>query len=61
MNQVYHNYEKGITPVGGNMIKNWCQTIIKLEIEPRKIKKEKPEQIETTIEIIQEGIEAKNI
>ena len=57
INQVYDNYEKGITPVGGSMIKNWCQTIIKLEKEPRKIIREKKEKKEALFEIKNETIE----
>lgn len=57
LNQVYNDYNNGTTPVGGQMIKNWCQTIIKLENNPRKIIQEKPEKKELLFTITEKGIE----
>ena len=44
-NQVYSDLEHNIRVVGGNMIRNWADTIIKLEKEPRKLIIEKPEEL----------------
>jgi len=38
------------------MLRNWSDTIIKLEKNPRKLKVEKPEKKEFLFEIKEEGI-----
>ena len=45
-----------INIVGGDMLRNWSDTIIKLEKNPRKLKVEKPEKKEFLFEIKEEGI-----
>lgn len=56
-NQVYHNIDTNqITPVGGEMIKKYCNKIILLEKDPRKIILKKPEQKQMLFEIQNKGI-----
>ena len=56
-NQVYNNFENNkIENVGGEMIKKLCSCIIRLERNPRKIIKEKPNVLEKLFEIKDEGI-----
>ena len=55
-NQVYSDLENNIKVVGGNMIRNWADIIIKLEKEPRKLRIEKPCQEEFLFEIKEKGI-----
>ena len=59
-NQVYTKIpENIITPVGGELIKKFCNKIIELEKEPRKIKLIKPEEKEILFEINEKGIKLK--
>ena len=56
-NQVYHNIDDNkIEVVGGNMIKNWSKSIIRLEKSPRKIVYEKPDNKELRFKIDNSGI-----
>lgn len=59
-NQVYTKIpENVITPVGGELIKKFCNKIIELQKEPRKIKLIKPEEKEVLFEINEQGIKLK--
>lgn len=55
-NQVYSDTKGNINVIGGNMLRNWSDNIIKLEKEPRKLKLEKPESKEFLFEIKNNGI-----
>ncbi len=56
-NQVYNNFESNkLEMVGGNMVRKLSDCIIKLEKNPRKIIREKPNIIENLFEIRDEGI-----
>ncbi len=55
-NQVYSNLENKIINVGGNMIKNLCNCIIKLDKDPRKLIVEKPNNKEILFDIKEDGI-----
>ena len=55
-NQVYSDINGNVNIVGGDMLRNWSDTIIKLEKNPRKLKVEKPEKKEFLFEIKEEGI-----
>lgn len=58
INQVYSNMEEnGINPVGGDLIKNHCKKIIRLDHNiKREIILEVPERKRAIFEIIKEGI-----
>lgn len=58
INQVYSNMEEnGINPVGGDLIKNHCKKIIRLDHNiKREIILEVPERKRTFFEIVKEGI-----
>ena len=56
-NQVYNNFETNkLELIGGNMIRNLCDCIIRLDNNPRKMTKEKPTNNENLFEIKDEGI-----
>lgn len=55
-NQVYSDINGNVNIVGGDMLKNWSDTVIKLEKNPRKLKVEKPEKREFLFEIKEEGL-----
>lgn len=55
-NQVYSDTKGNINVIGGNMLRNWSDNIIKLEKEPRKLKLEKPESKEFLFEIKNNGV-----
>jgi hypothetical protein len=56
-NQVYNNLDTNkLEMVGGNMVRNFGDCIIKLEKNPRKIIIEKPSNLENPFEIKDEGI-----
>ena len=56
-NQIYQNIDDNkVEVVGGNMIKNWSKSIIKLEKSPRKMIFEKPESKELNFKIDCSGI-----
>ena len=55
-NQVYSDINGNVKIVGGDMLRNWSDTVIKLEKNPRKLKVEKPEKKEFLFEIKEEGI-----
>lgn len=55
--QVYSSVEdEKIKNVGGNMLRNWCDVIIKLDKTPRKLIIEKPKKEEMLFEIKNEGL-----
>ena len=55
--QVYSDVEnEKIKNVGGNMLRNWCDVIIKLEKTPRKLIIEKPNKKEFVFDIKNEGL-----
>ncbi|MBU2589387.1 MAG: AAA family ATPase [Nanoarchaeota archaeon] len=58
--QIYSTMDNNIEPVGGNMLKNWCQCLIKLEKNnERKIILEKHPQnkiLNSIFEIVNKGI-----
>ena len=54
-NQVYEN-EQGFTPIGGNLVKNFADSIIELNFKPRKILFRKPVESTKDIKINNEGI-----
>ena len=57
-NQVYSNIDtKKLQVVGGNMLKNWSSVVIRMEKEPRKIIREKPESAVNSFKISNKGIE----
>lgn len=57
-NQVSTNPEDGeIKMVGGEMVKNWCNCLIELKKDPRRICLKKPEERDVSFEIINEGIQ----
>jgi len=55
-NQVYSDINGNVNIVGGDMLRNWSDTVIKLEKNPRKLKIEKPEKKEFLFEIKENGI-----
>ena len=55
-NQVYSDINGNVNIVGGDMLRNWSDTVIKLEKNPRKLKVEKPDKKEFLFEIEEEGI-----
>ena len=55
-NQVYSDVNGNVNIVGGDMLRNWSDTVIKLEKNPRKLKVEKPEKKEFLFEIKENGI-----
>src|SRR3989344_252928 len=57
INQVYSNFNTNkVQGVGGNMINKFCNVVLKLEKNPRKIIREKPNKAERLFEINNEGI-----
>ncbi|MFH1209525.1 MAG: AAA family ATPase [archaeon] len=57
LNQVYQNIDtKKVEVVGGNMVKNWSKSILRLEKNPRKIIFEKPYNKEIRFKIDDSGI-----
>jgi len=58
--QIYSTMDNNIEPVGGNMLKNWCQCLIKLEKNNERIitleKHPKNKILNTRFEIVKEGI-----
>jgi len=56
MNQIYET-KNGKNALGGKMIQNFCDKIIELEIDPRKIKIIKPKNYEFEFKITNKGIE----
>ena len=58
-NQVYANMEGKIIVVGGDMIRNWCRYLIYLNKNPRRLKVEKPFELEIDFEIKENGIVSK--
>ena len=56
-NQVYNNFENNkIESVGGKMLKNLCNYVMRLEKNPRRIIREMPNKLESLFEIRTEGI-----
>ena len=56
-NQVYESFKsEGISMVGGNMVKNLADNLIKLERDPRKLLIEKPVSKESLFDIQDKGI-----
>ena len=56
-NQVYSNFKTNdVESVGGKMIKKFCKVVIKLEKDPRKMLREKPNKVEKLFEINNYGI-----
>jgi len=55
-NQVYSDINGNVNIVGGDMLRNWSDTVIKLEKNPRKLKVEKPGKKEFLFEIKENGI-----
>lgn len=56
-NQVYKNFENNeLENVGGKIVRNFSKVMIKLEKNPRRLIKEKPNKIEYKFEIKDEGI-----
>lgn len=60
-NQVYANMEGKITVVGGDMIRNWSKILISLSKNPRRLKVEKPFELEMHFDIKEKGIVKKEI
>ena len=56
-NQVYSDKEGKIKTVGGNMIKNFSDSILELEVEPRKVVFHKPEKEEILFKIDNLGLD----
>jgi len=57
VNQVYQNIDtKKIEVVGGNMVKNWSKSILRLEKNPRRMIFEKPYVKELSFKIDDSGI-----
>src|SRR3989344_6496229 len=57
INQVYNNFNTNkVQGVGANMINKFCKVVLKLEKNPRKIIREKPNKSERLFEINNEGI-----
>ncbi len=57
-NQVYSDIDtKKIQVVGGKMLKNWSSVILKLEKEPRKILREKPDNKIKEFKILNRGLQ----
>jgi len=54
--QVYTSMENEIKNIGGNMVKNWCSSVVKLEKEPRRLIVEKPKNEEHFFTIINKGL-----
>ena len=54
--QVYSNLNGKIINVGGDMLKNWSKMIVSLSKNPRKLKIEKPFELEALFEIEEKGI-----
>ena len=54
-NQVYSDKEGQIKTVGGQMIRNFSNSIIELKLNPRKIKIHKPEENEIKFDINNSG------
>jgi len=56
-NQVYNNFNNNkLEVVGGNMVRTFCKSIMRLEKNPRKIVVEKPSNLEWFFEIKDQGI-----
>ncbi len=57
INQVYNNFNTNkVQGVGEKMINKFCKVVLKLEKNPRKIIREKPNKSERLFEINDEGI-----
>ncbi len=54
-NQVYSDQEGKVKTVGGNMIRNFSDLIMELELDPRKIIYHKPEENEINFKIDNSG------
>jgi RecA/RadA recombinase len=55
-NQIYSNQDGEVKTVGGNMIRNFSDSIMELKLEPRKIKYHKPEENEIKFDIDNSGL-----
>ncbi|MCD4666406.1 AAA family ATPase [archaeon] len=53
--QVYSDMNNNLIPIGGEILKKWCNKIVKLEKDPRKILFEKPEENSVIFEISDPG------
>lgn len=54
-NQVYSDEKGQIKTVGGQMVRNFADSIIELRLDPRKIKLHKPEENEIKFDIDNSG------
>ena len=55
-NQVYASLDGKINVVGGEMMKNWSRCLVALSKNPRKLKVEKPFELEVLFDIKEKGI-----